>query len=269
MRKNLIVLIMSGCLLGLCNIALAATVSGTHPVIDGSIVALAGEYDYVFDRDIKSSDISDGIIDEQNTFYVKLIFKAIDLVTIYTKVGVTSFKLVSKMNNGTTINEDYAPGFYTGGGAKLVHEFIPRVRFAADAQLSWWSCNIDEAAYVDSGGRVMSDDTGDTSAWEVQLSGILSYEIDYQSLVHPVHGGLPVMIPYAGLKYAHLKMDSEVTATSNGESVTMPDAMKNDNKLGIVCGLDISFPSVDGFTFNIEGRFLDDNSLSGHMKYNF
>ncbi|MFH1867679.1 MAG: hypothetical protein ABH843_01790 [Candidatus Omnitrophota bacterium] len=269
MYKIMKVTILIFCLVVFCGRAMAAPVSGTHPIVDGSIVALAGEYDFVYDRDLKSSDTASGIIDEQNTCYLKLVFKAIDLVSVYVKAGATSFKLESKMNDGTTIREDYSAGFYTGGGAKLVHEFIPRVRFAADAQLNWWSCNIDEAEYVDSGGRIISSNNGDTSAFEVQLAGILSYEIDYQSLVHPVHGGLPLMIPYIGLKYSHLKIDSEVTAVSSGMNVSMPDDMKNDNKLGIVFGTDISFPSVDGFSFNIEGRFLDDNALSGYLKYNF
>jgi hypothetical protein len=250
----------------ICSSAFAGTVSGVDPVVDGSLVAFALEDDYVFDRHIKSSDINKGKIKWQNTFYGKLTFKATDFLFVYGKAGITKFRTDMQLNNGISIEEDYDIGFYTGGGAKLVYEFIPRFRLAIDNQLNWWRCNVADVRY----NQVHStDQSGHLTCVEYQLSGIVGYRVDYEKLIHPVQGEVPHLYPYIGVKYAHLSMDSDVTGSGPSFSTSTPDDRKNEDKVGLVLGLDARMPSLDGFSFNIECRLLDEDAISGFIQYSF
>ncbi|NQT95954.1 MAG: hypothetical protein HQ572_05830, partial [Candidatus Omnitrophica bacterium] len=260
-----IYLIIIGLACCFCPGSYAAPVGGSNPIIDGNLVAFAFEYDYIFDRDIKSSDISTGEISEQNTFYCKLSFKPVDFLSVYTKTGIANFKLESQLNNGNVYEENYESGFYVGGGASLTYEFVPRVRATIDNQINWWRSDIDSGSYPSS----ISEISGHSSAMEYQLAGILSYKIDYKSLIHPAHGEWPHLTPYAGVKYTHLKIDVDTTAKSGSTSIPVPDGYKNENKVGIICGADLTFESLTGFSFNVEGRFLDETAISGYLNYNF
>jgi hypothetical protein len=157
-------------------------------------------------------------------------------------------------------------GFYTGIGAKIIYEFIPKVKVAVDNQINWWRSDVDEVSYAGISASTLS---GHASAWEYQLAGILSYTIDNEKLIHPAQGEWPEFTPYAGIKFAYLEMDSKVTASTPSASIPMPDSFNNDNKFGVIVGLDVNFVSLGGFSMNIEGRFLDENAISGFLNYNF
>ena len=267
MLKTFKYLIMLAGILNFCYAySLAAQTGGTSPVVDGSLVVLGGEYDYILDRTLKSSDIKNGKISEESTFYAKLTFKIADFLSVYTKAGMSNLKTEMDIPNGSKLKEDYDFGFYGGAGAKISYQLMPRLRAALDNQLNFWKCDIRDVDYL---SWHITSQTGHISIWEYQLAGILSYTIDHNKLISPAQGEFPKLTPYLGLKYAYLKMDSNVTAIGDGISVTAPHIRKNDDNVGIIFGLDITFDSLSGFAFNIEGRFLDETAISGYLNYSF
>jgi len=245
--------------------AYAAPTGGTNPVTDGSLVALAFEYDYVFDREIKSSYVSEGKIKEANTFYLTLTTKPADFLFLYAKAGGANFHIKSTLTNGNTLIEKYKTGFFTGGGAKVVYEVIPNLKFALDNQLNWWRADLGDVSY----DEVITEKSGYRSAWEYQLSGIFSYTINWDKVINPIQGEWPDITPYLGLKYSYLKMDKDINVKTASGDVAVPDSIRNDNKVGIICGMNIDFLSLGGFMFNLEFRLLDENAVSGALSYNF
>lgn len=266
LKRVLFSVVVIGAISFFCASSQAAPTNGTDPVVAGRLWALAVEYDYIYERDLESSEITEGRIDEANTAYAKLTFKPSKYLSLYGKAGISNFRTDVKLNNGKTIKEEYDTGFYTGGGGRVICELGPKFKVCVDNQFSWWNCGIDSLEY---GGVLATTVSDDTAAWEYQISGILSYKIDWQNVIHPIQGEYPALIPYIGAKYACLEIDSDVTAAGPDFSISPPDKRKNDRKLGIVCGLDIDFLSLYGFSFNIEGRFLDETAISGFISYNF
>lgn len=266
LKKILFLVVAVSAINFFCTSSQAAPVSGTDPSIEGRVWALVVEYDYIYDRELESSDIKDGELKQSNTAYAKLIFKPSNFLNFYGKAGISMCETEMDMNTGKTIKQEYDLGFYTGGGVKLICELGPRFKVCIDNQFNWWECDIDDVVY---GGITATTKTGDIEPWEYQVSGILSYKIDWQEVIHPVHGEYPALIPYVGAKYAYLEMDSDVTASGPGFSISAPDKCKNDTNLGIICGLDIDFITLGGFGLNIEGRFLDETAISGYICYNF
>lgn len=266
LKKILFLAVAVGSLSFLCTPSLAAPSGGTDIFAEGRPWAVAAEYDYLYKRDMESSDIKDGEAKEANTAYGKVTFRPSKFLSLYGKFGIVNFETEMDMNTGKTIEEKYNAGIYTGGGARLNLELGPSFRISVDNQYGWQSCDIDDVTY---GGIAATTKTGDITVWEYQLSGILSYKLTWEKVVHPIHGEYPALIPYAGAKYAYLEMDSDVTASGPGYSISAPDKRKNDRRLGVICGLDIDFISLGGFVLNIEGRFLDETAISGYVSYNF
>jgi hypothetical protein len=264
MSKSIFFIMCCALLIGVVPVY-AAPSGGTCPVIDGSLVSLALEYDYVFDREIKSSYVTNGKIKEASTVYLKLSTKPADFLFLYATAGGTNFHIKSDLTNGNTLTEKYKMGFFTGGGVKLIYEVIPNLKFALDNQLNWWRSDIDDVIY----DQAITDKSGHRSAWEYQLSGIFSYTIKWDSVVHPVNGEWPAVTPYIGVKYSYLKMDNNITIKTSTGTVPAPDNIRNDNKAGLILGADIDLSSLGGFMFNLEARLLDENAISGAISYNF
>jgi hypothetical protein len=262
---NIIIYILA-ILLAMAPSVYAAPVRGTHPVVDGSLVAFSLEYDYIYDRDLKDSNINKGKIREENTVYGKLTFKATEYASVYIKGGGTNFDTRFEFKDSKTLDETYNAGFYAGGGVKLYYEFLPKITACLDNQLNWWRSDIEEAKY--SGGTVTSQ-SGYTSAWEYQVAGIFSYTIDYKTIMNPSYGELPQFTPYIGVKYAYLETDSNVKIKGAGFTVSPPDKAKNDTNAGVILGVEMTLESLSAFKFNIEARLLDDNAISVALDYNF
>jgi len=249
-----------------CSPAFGAAVGGTNPVVDGSLVALAFECDHIYDRDLKASNASNASISEQNTIYGKLTFKTNEYFNLYVKAGAATFRTKADLDNGSVLREEYDPGIYAGIGAKVLYEFVPRVTLAIDNQFNWWRSDVGDIVYDEVSA---ADESGHRTCWEYQLSGVLSYKIDYKKLFSPIQGEWPVFTPYVGIKYAHLKIDSIPSATSGGTQIPMPDDYSNKYSAGLIFGLDTTLQSLGGFSFNIEGRIFDETALSGYVQYNF
>ncbi|TRZ53950.1 MAG: hypothetical protein D4S01_00355, partial [Dehalococcoidia bacterium] len=169
------------------------------------------------------------------------------------------------LTNGNILIEKYKTGFFTGGGAKVVYEVIPNLKFALDNQFNWWKVDLDNVIY----DQVLTSKSGSRSAWEYQLSAIFSYTIKWDKVIHPVQGEWPDITPYLGIKYSYLKMDNNINVETSAGSVGVPDNIRNDNKAGIIGGMDINLASLGGFMFNLEFRLLDENAISGALSYNF
>ena len=243
----------------------AAQTGGTHPIVDGSLVALALEYDYVLDRDLTASGVTSANLDDASACYLKLSAQPAKFMSLYAKIGGTNFNVESTLANGNELVEDYDAGLFIGGGVKVAFELMPNVSVGIDNQFNWWKSDIGDASYT----TAVTEVTGDRSGWEYQLAGIISYEINWNDVVNPVHGEWPRFSPYVGVKYSKFELDNNVTVKSGGSELSMPGTLTNDNKAGFIYGLDIVFDDVEGFTFNLEGRLIDETAISGNINYNF
>ena len=245
--------------------AFAAYSGGTHPIVDGSLIALALEYDYVFDRDLTASGVTEAGLDDASAYYLKFSAQPTKFMSLYAKIGGTNFNVESTLANGNKLIEDYDTGLFIGGGVKVVYELMPNVNVGIDNQFNWWKSDIVNASYT----AAVTDVTGDRSGWEYQLAGILSYDINWDEVVNPIHGGWPRFSPYVGVKYSKFELDNNVIVKSGGTALSIPGTLTNDNKAGFIYGLDIVFDDVEGFTFNLEGRLIDETAISGNINYNF
>ena len=243
----------------------AAQTGGTHPIVDGSLIALALEYDYVFDRDLTASGVTSAGLDDASAYYLKFSAQPAKFMSIYAKIGGTNFNVESTLANGNELVEDYDTGLFIGGGVKFAFELMPNVNVGIDNQFNWWKSDIGSAKYP----GAISEVSGDRSGWEYQLAGILSYDINWNEVVNPVHGEWPRFSPYIGVKYSKFELDNNITVKSGGTTLSIPGTLENDNKAGFIYGLDIVFDDVEGFTFNLEGRLIDETAISGNINYNF
>jgi hypothetical protein len=117
--------------------------------------------------------------------------------------------------------------------------------------------------------QAVTEKSGHRSAWEYQLSGIFSYTIKWDKVIHPVQGEWPTMTPYIGIKYSYLNMDKGITVKTASGALEAPETIRNKNKAGLIFGTDIDLSSLGGFMFNLEARLLDENAISGSLSYNF
>jgi hypothetical protein len=242
----------------------AAYSGSTNPIIDGSLVALALEFDHVFDRKIQSSQIKDGKIKQASSCYLKLTGRPTDYLFLFAQAGGTNFDVKSNLHNGKSLNEKYDIGFFTGVGAKIVHEFMPMAKFSLTNQVNWWKTDLDSIAYEEA----ITEKSGYREGLEYQFTGILSYTIEWDMVAHPVEGSWSPITPYIGFKYSYLRLDNNITVKTASGYLNMPK-IKNKNRAGIVCGLDMNPSTLGGFMLNLEFRFFDESAISGSLGYSF
>ncbi|MFC1806965.1 hypothetical protein ACFL0T_01165 [Candidatus Omnitrophota bacterium] len=245
-----------------------ATVGASDLVLDGSLISLALEYDYIADRDFKSDDFSSGEIEEQSSIY--LVFsirpKERDYLTVYGKFGATEFETRLDLNSGAELFENYGIGTLLGGGFRIDHKLVPKVTVSMDNQFNWFSCDADQIRFLEAESNTPS---GRATAFEYQISGIVSYKIDWESMIHPAHGEFPFFQPYAGIKFAHLDMDSNARGAGPGFDIAAPADRKNGDKFGMFGGVELGIINAPNLRGNLEVRFLDEFGASGKLTYSF
>lgn len=254
---------------GICFLSmpsLAAPSGGPDPMVEGREWAIAVNLDYVSERELKSSEIREGEYKEATTAFAKVSFQPNNFFTFYGKAGIANLETDMELNIGRTVKEKFAAGFYTGGGARVILDLGKGFSVIGDNQFSYQSNDIDDVEY---GGVMATTKEGKLNIWEYQLAGLLCYKIDWDKLVHPIHGEFPALTPYVGAKYSMLEMDGDITASGSGFSITSAGMRKNEESFGIILGLGIDFYTLGGFAFDIEYRFLDEDAISGYLNYTF
>jgi len=267
MVKRLLFLITAGLIMSLCGVSSAYHVGGTEAVAAKSKWAVAPEIEYVADRDMKGSSITEGKFKYQNLGSGRLTFQPAKFVQFFGKAGLTNFNFNSTLDNGLELIEKSKPGAYFGGGAKVKYEVFPRFTLALDAQFSWFQCDIEDVQYDT---YYATDMSGHMTGTEYQGAFIASYKIPWETIIPPCEGEYPYLSPYAGVKYAKFKLDSNVDASNpDYYSIAVPAERENKQEIGFVLGTDISFASLNGFNLNIEVGLLDETSVSGNLTYSF
>lgn len=211
------------------------------------------ETDMIFDRKLKDIDES------KLNFYsgkAGLIFN--DRVLVYGLLGAGNMK-VEFDDEGSEIEVDTKTGFAWGIGAKaILYETEVAgfgggvLRFGGDIKFRHVEPDISTITINGDEWDIADDDTAE-GVWEydeLQLALGLSYQM----------GGF---IPYLGVKYTDL--ESCVKGTDAGGD--WQTDISAEDTVGMFAGADIML--TDTLSFNVEGRFLNEQALSVGGVYRF
>lgn len=266
LKRALVAAVLVGAICFLSMPSLASPSGGPDPMVEGRQWAAAAELDFISERKLESSEASSAEYKEALTAYAKVSFQPSELLTLYGKAGIANLETDLILTDGNNIKEKFNTGFYTGGGGRIILDLGAGFSVIADNQFSWQTNEIEDVEY---NGVSATNKDSEMTLWEYQLAGLLCYKINWDKLVHPIHGEYPALTPYVGAKYAYLEMDADVRASGPGFSITSAGMRKNEDTFGLILGLGIDFYTLGGFAFNIEYRHLDEDAISGYLNYTF
>ena len=215
------------------------------------------ELDFTFERELDASGNDESVIENFNWYMTKVSYPIQDKAEIYCVFGLAHGKL-DEQKSGVDVEYTLEPASIWGLGARVpVYEFENGVRVGLDARYRQASPKVDKVKI--NGTKYKRDDPG-TSDFEFeyhewQVAAGLSKEF------MTVHGQI---VPYGGVKYS----DTIVRSKSIVLSTTYEtDDVNSDNVFGIFVGCE--FYPMDDMSFMLEGRFLDETSLTAGMSYRF
>jgi len=205
------------------------------------------EYDLTFDR-----NIVDQIGDTELTFVTEKIGLAFaDRVFLYGLVGVAWYEQ-EYMSQGARVEIETGKDLAWGvGGSVLLYEmeidnFDCVLRLGADAKLRSTDADINEV--IVDGTKYKSSDSAVSS-------------VDYEYKDWQVAGEVSLQwkhfVPYFGVKYSDVTGNSKQTVA--GTVYEDKDIEAEDN-FGVFTGIDMVVS--DFISFNVEGRFIDENAIS-------
>lgn len=268
MRKLILAsLVLAVGMFGVSKSAYCASVAGPGTGEQGKF-SIGLEQDYIFDRDLKSQDVSYSEGDAELSGTLK--YKVKDLgrtmvrvgyqmsknLNVYAKLGVTDSggKLVSTVNgtwtdgidNGTFDGkeEDKGNSAFAGGlGFKLTFPLKDNWIIGADAQCLTHKNDFSGEATLrvfDDLGNLIGEETGATGG------SATIYEWHVAPFVAKSFGKF---VPYVGVKYSDMQVKPEGMGT-----------LKAKNNLGVFLGADFNLSK--NFSLNLEGRFVDESAMS-------
>lgn len=265
------------------NPAYAVPVGGAETVGKGKF-GIGVEGQYTSGRDMKEKtgqwgeDI-DGLsfmgqtkitpeITQMDREMVKISYGLLDCVDIYTKLGTAG--LEAKANASGTLDwtdgedsgkaalngvADYKAdnAFAYGAGIKAVHD-APKWLAGIDAQYIKHKNDYNASASITYTDIPSGESITGTTSWKG--------DITVQEIQAAAFGAakLGKLTPYAGVKYSNFSLED---SDESGES----EKYKGDKNIGVFVGTNIK-PSKN-FTLNIEGGFIDEESISvsGNLRF--
>lgn len=277
MRKIFLVLI---CLLFLPIASYAASIGGADTQGKGKL-AFALDSDYTFDREFQRLQVTQFIsglgwtanvkaatkstIGAMYRETIKISYGILDNLDIYAKVGTAKIddyemKVDGTFTLSTPFGDTTVPirgvantrshiALAYGGGIKgkinLLRDWFigcdtEYLRHRTRTKISSWQ-NVEGIDYD------RSTDKGYITFEEWQGAAYLAKKIGN-------------FTPYAGAKYSYARVKYETDSTGGGNE-------KTGNKVGAFCGLDYNISKH--LSLNLEGRFIDETSVSGAVAYKF
>lgn len=266
-----VVLSISICFLlsAFVSLVYAASIGDTIEPLGNLKLAINGEYNGVFDRDLggtisndaTAGDFSSGELDRANQAFVKAAIGITDNLNVFAKFGGADSKLKLKENDGTLYNIETDFGFIGGGGIDASLDIYEGLRLGADVQAFLWSSDIDTLRY---NGEAARNIKGDFGNYEFQTAVYLSKKLEPDTM------GMPVaLMPYFGGLYSMYRTvsDGNITFNVNSGAVVAGFDLEEDNNFGIVLGTNVYL--TDKIVGNLEGRFTSETALSAGLTYRF
>jgi len=223
-------------------------------------VAAAFGYDYManrlFDLDLPGSSSDDTSVNDLHQVYGKIILGFNETTNIYAKVGGASYDPSFKSNN-SKISLELEDGIFAGLGLNKLQPFknigsLP-IDLGFDIQANMFINNVDTVSREGASGTSV-DGT---------LYGLNGKNSIYLTCKYTIEQLKTRIVPYAGAYHSWIVLGSfdDVSYTSSGTNYTH-DLNANYDVLafGPLVGLDMDI--ADFLTFNIEGRFVGENSLT-------
>lgn len=236
--------------------------------------AVGLETEYVFERNLKSFSVSETIDStylsmkgkpelEMYREMLKISYGLFDNFDIYTKVGISDFKIkggidgtwIDKstgeeglLGGGLTVNSKTALAY--GGGIKGNLELGKNWLIGADAQYLRHKKKV-------LGQAVVYDISDPTESETFDLNGKITTQ---EWHVAPyVARRLGNFTPYLGVKYSDLRMKLKYAEKGS-------DKFNAKDRVGVFLGTDAK---IGRFRLNLEGRFVDEKAVSAGVSYRF
>ena len=256
MKRALIFMVI-----GLVCVSMAAVcrAGGSGPVepLGTAKFALSGEYNGVFDMDLKKNgDITGGEVEESHQGYAKLAVGVSDNVNLYARLGAANLEEKLKWNNSTSHTIKYDNGLLWGIGGNGVYDFGNNFGIGGNLQLDAWFTDADSIS-------------GDNSPTFVNKGSLNNYEFQTSLYLKYTYNLGVKLTPYAGGYYSYFnsKIDKTIRYQDSNATTYTPGDMKNDDNFGLLAGVDIA--ATDKIVLNVEGRFIAETAVTGAVSYKF
>ena len=224
--------------------------------------------DFIFARDLSARDATNAKIENSEWYMTKIGCRIFDRFEPYASLGGAHLKAKWTGNGSTTSTEmDTSTGFAWGLGLKaLIYEFMgPKIKIIGDGSYRTTDLNPYKG-YLD--GQATSIDKLSSSfvlrEWQASILASGEIELGPLTSLNALNGYK--LSPYGGIKYS--QVNGRIRLTTTDGSVYHPDEIESRRNVGIVTGFDITAPG-DNLSFNLEGRFIDEDALSAGLSLLF
>ena len=214
-------------------------------------LSIGAQYDSVTERELESDNEA-----ELNAVSAKISLDYKDRMSIYTTLGQTSDAMLTERSGSNTYKYFFEDSFVWSVGitAKLYTfediglDVIGDASYRDASEMEVDELDINGTRYSKSQFTAGSSIEADWEEWQVALG--VSKKFDQ-------------FTPYAGIKYSDV--DAKGRATVSG--TTYDTSAEADQNVGIFVGATVE--ALDGLTFDIQGRFIDETAFTLSANYKF
>jgi len=198
---------------------------------------------------------------EIDSYAARIAVSLFDKLTIYGDIGNTTGMTFDWEDLGEMISAEFEDsGIYGIGANILIYRWDNGLEVGAGASYRTAEMNLDSA--VVNGLNVAKSDLstyqeGDFEETQVALEA--AYRTD-------------IFSPYVGVKFSDVEVDADFTYAAQQRKAMGKEASEN---VGVFVGLTVT-PSIEAMgdkgnqlSFNLEGRFLDEEAVSGGVSFRF
>ncbi|NQU74459.1 MAG: hypothetical protein HQ547_07125 [Candidatus Omnitrophica bacterium] len=225
-------------------------------------IKISEDIEHIFDRDLVAGpSLTSSIQIDQAQWYMTKIYYGIlnDRVQPYLQLGAAHME-VSWNENGVPVEFESDTAFAWGLGVKaLVWEIRdPKIKIVADGVYRMADLNAEDAN-INGSTTVLDTSRSRFFLREWQLSVLAAGELDVTGGMREEVLGISKLVPYVGVKYSDVS--GRFRATTPNGTYYNPGEFESDENIGFFVGCDIL--GTDSVLLNVEGRFVDENALTG------
>lgn len=211
-------------------------------------LSLGAEGDWLMERELENGQTIEG-----ETYSGKLSM-GLGTFDIYGSAGMTQDL---EIGNGAAsrANFEFDDALALGAGVSAAILQLPDYEtftiFADAKYRTVWEPEIES---VTAGGtRYSVFNENDETSWQEWQGALgVGMKIDY-------------VLPYVGVKYSEVEIDTDVTA--GGTRYATDEAVNSDENIGVFGGVTIM--PADAVSFDVQGRFIDEEAVSGKVTFKF
>ena len=198
---------------------------------------------------------------EMDLYAARLGVNFIDRFNVYVDIGQVSGMGFTFEDKGELINVDYEDEMLYGVGVNaLIYRWDNGLELGAGASYRTAEMSIDSAT-IDSAAVAKAD-----------MSAYNNGDFTEQQIALEVAWRGDIFVPYAGIKYSDVEVDADFTTSGSQRKATgqgAGDVIGAFVGLSIAPKLDVLGDKAERIAINVEGRFVDEEAISGSVTYKF